>query len=603
MEKFVDDLEDSVFVDSDMKESDESYLNVRCNDSKLPVEKFDLTSMCANPQILIIGENPELKQNLVIDILKAQKQINGGLLFSFKEILKPNITNQIDYLTTYEKLDMIKIRNLLNDQRNDIRNNKDNTNKVIVYENNLTCIDLRNSKMHEVLLNGRHYNITQIVETIDPLVLKPEMRCNLDYIFIFAHDSHSDLKKIYDNYCGMFPTFVSFRNIFKQLAANGGCMVVINRGATKTFLEKVKFYKSNSYSMTSLVDPEKITSSDVNLFVSENDTTTKTKTIEYNNQQVKVKILDLQEIPDISKILAIAKRGSGKSWLVRALLKSRKNTTDGIIVNPTERMDKFYCLDADLANKIRHEFNQAEIENFIKTNDVNKNKFIVLDDALSSRYAAITVDSLLPLCEPFNLFEVISLQYALGISKESRKSFDYVFLAAEDFKSNIQRVFDHYADFLPAFDSFRQIFDQLAKDYGFMVICKNGPYRIMYFKVDSPIAIDKKQNLLENQDLIETTDDIFDYSCKLKKISNCSDASCSETESDTESDDENSYGHTFTGETNDRATIEINHSSALDMEITMKKSGVESSIDITNILNKRIKICLDSTKLTLSIEI
>ena len=77
-----------------------------------------------------------------------------------------------------------------------------------------------------------------------PLGITPELRCNFDYIFLLAEDFVSNMKRIYDHYAGMFPNFESFKTVFLQLTQDFGCMVISNRGARKSFLEKVFWYKA-----------------------------------------------------------------------------------------------------------------------------------------------------------------------------------------------------------------------------------------------------------------------------------------------------------------------------------------------------------------------
>ena len=77
-----------------------------------------------------------------------------------------------------------------------------------------------------------------------PLGITPELRNNFDYIFLLADDIISNLKRMYDHYAGVFPTFESFRQIFTQLTEDHGAMVIVNKGAKKTIFEKIFWYKA-----------------------------------------------------------------------------------------------------------------------------------------------------------------------------------------------------------------------------------------------------------------------------------------------------------------------------------------------------------------------
>jgi hypothetical protein len=81
-----------------------------------------------------------------------------------------------------------------------------------------------------------------------PLGIKPELRVNFDYIFLLADDTYTIQKRLFEHYAGMFPNFEAFRQVFSQLTADYGCMVIINRGIRNNFLDKVMYYKAPDFS-------------------------------------------------------------------------------------------------------------------------------------------------------------------------------------------------------------------------------------------------------------------------------------------------------------------------------------------------------------------
>jgi len=105
---------------------------------------------------------------------------------------------------------------------------------------------VRDQPILELLFNGRHYNKSYILTMSYPLGITPEIRLNFDYIFLFAEDSISNLKRIYDHYGGMFPDFNSFRKVHEQLTEDFGCMVISNKHANSSFLEKVFWFRASS---------------------------------------------------------------------------------------------------------------------------------------------------------------------------------------------------------------------------------------------------------------------------------------------------------------------------------------------------------------------
>jgi hypothetical protein len=83
-----------------------------------------------------------------------------------------------------------------------------------------------------------------------PLGIKPELRCNFDYIFLLAEDFVSNQKRLYEHYAGMFPNFETFKQVFIQITDDFGSMVIVNRGAKKSFVDKVFWFKANSESIS-----------------------------------------------------------------------------------------------------------------------------------------------------------------------------------------------------------------------------------------------------------------------------------------------------------------------------------------------------------------
>ncbi len=105
---------------------------------------------------------------------------------------------------------------------------------------------MKDQPIMELLFNGRHYRLMYLLTMQFPLGITPELRCNFDYIFLLAEDFYSNLKRLYDHYAGMFPTFDAFRAVFKELTNDFGAMVIVNRGARASFLEKIYWYKAEN---------------------------------------------------------------------------------------------------------------------------------------------------------------------------------------------------------------------------------------------------------------------------------------------------------------------------------------------------------------------
>ena len=93
-------------------------------------------------------------------------------------------------------------------------------------------------------MNGRHFKIMFIITMQYPLGIPPNLRTNIDYVFILRENNINNRKRIFDNYAGMFPTFEMFCQVMDQCTENFECLVIKNNAQTNKLEEQVFWYKA-----------------------------------------------------------------------------------------------------------------------------------------------------------------------------------------------------------------------------------------------------------------------------------------------------------------------------------------------------------------------
>jgi hypothetical protein len=208
----------------------------------------------------------------------------------------------------------------------------------------------------------------------------------------------------------------------------------------------------------------------------------------------------LDEMVINPSILMIAKRGSGKSWISKSILKSMADIPVGLIISPTEKDNPFfsdffpdsyifYKYESKILRKLL--IRQKIILKKARAKEtlgkyIDPRAILVMDDCLASKAIWAKdpyVSELLFNGRHRQITYILTMQYPLGISPELRTNFDYVFLLAEDITSNLKRIYEHYAGMFPDFNSFRQVFSQLTDDYGSMVIKNRGARLNLFDKI------------------------------------------------------------------------------------------------------------------------
>lgn len=222
----------------------------------------------------------------------------------------------------------------------------------------------------------------------------------------------------------------------------------------------------------------------------------------------------LDEMVINPSIIMLAKRGSGKSWITKAIIHKCSDIPVGIVISPTEKDNPFfsdffpntfifYKYESKILRKllIRQKMILKKArEKKLQGKYIDPRAIVVMDDCLASKGIWAKdplVSELLFNGRHRQITYILTMQYPLGISPELRSNFDYVFLLAEDTTSNLKRIYEHYAGMFPDFNSFRQVFRQLTEDFGAMVIKNRGSRTNLFDKIAFYKAPDLKTEPFE----------------------------------------------------------------------------------------------------------
>jgi hypothetical protein len=96
-------------------------------------------------------------------------------------------------------------------------------------------------------MNGRHVHTMFIVTMQYAMGIPPNLRTNIDYVFILREPYIANRKRIFDNYAGMFPTFESFCQVMDQCTENYECLVINNNAKSNRLQDQVFWYKADPH--------------------------------------------------------------------------------------------------------------------------------------------------------------------------------------------------------------------------------------------------------------------------------------------------------------------------------------------------------------------
>jgi hypothetical protein len=227
---------------------------------KLSLRKFKIKSILPDATILCLGRRRSGKSWLVRDIFYHHKDIPSGIVFSGTEEASPFFGDFIPDCFIHSEYDPELVDSIMTRQKKKIRESKakglsdtgkhPSNNLFIVLDDMLH--DAQNWKkdktIKSIFFNGRHFNFLFILTMQYAQGIPPELRSNIDYIFIFNEPSIANRKKIYDAYGGCIPSFDHFCNILDACTNNHECLVIKTSGNTADLREQVFWYKAEPHS-------------------------------------------------------------------------------------------------------------------------------------------------------------------------------------------------------------------------------------------------------------------------------------------------------------------------------------------------------------------
>jgi hypothetical protein len=230
----------------------------------LELKKFDMKSISFKPNenkgpvVVLIGKRDTGKSFLVRDLLYYQQEIPIGTVISGTEEGNGFYAKMVPKLFVHNEYNTAIIENILKRQRTvlkQIKKEMETYKRSTIDPRAFVILDdclydntwARDKMMRLLFMNGRHWKVMLVITMQFPLGIPPNLRTNIDYVFILRENYISNRKRIYENYAGMFPTFESFCQVMDQCTENYECLVINNSSKSNKLHDQVFWYKADNH--------------------------------------------------------------------------------------------------------------------------------------------------------------------------------------------------------------------------------------------------------------------------------------------------------------------------------------------------------------------
>jgi hypothetical protein len=227
----------------------------------LELKKFDMSNIRfkqdenSGPVVVLIGRRDTGKSFLVRDLIYSHQDIPIGTVISGTEAGNGFYGKHVPKLFIHDEYNTAIIENILKRQKTvlkQVKKEMEYYKKSTIDPRTFVILDdclydsawTKDKMMRLLFMNGRHWKIMLIITMQYPLGIPPNLRTNIDYVFILREPYIANRKRIYENYAGMFPTFESFSQVLDQCTENFECLVINNNAKTNKLQEQVFWYKA-----------------------------------------------------------------------------------------------------------------------------------------------------------------------------------------------------------------------------------------------------------------------------------------------------------------------------------------------------------------------
>ena len=220
-----------------------------------------------SPMMVVIGKKDTGKSFLVRDILaNTHSYFPVGTVISGTELANEFFQHMVPSKLIHDKYKPEIVQNVIKRQlgiktaRNTDKKSRGGNSSIdpraflilddCLYDN--TWINQESTRY--IFMNGRHIDMMTIITMQYPLGISPNLRTNVDFIFILRENITRNRRIIYENYAGMFPTYEMFSQFMDQCTEDFNCLVICNGIQSNKLEDQVFWYKASDHPPFKLCD-------------------------------------------------------------------------------------------------------------------------------------------------------------------------------------------------------------------------------------------------------------------------------------------------------------------------------------------------------------
>jgi hypothetical protein len=225
---------------------------------QLHIKRFDPSSIADDKVLVFLGKRNTGKSFLLRDILFYHRDLPIGTIISPTEGANKFYSDMVPSLFIHDEYTPQLIDNVVRRQK--LVTKKANKEKMIYGKSSIDprgflilddCLYdgcwKKDKNIRYLFMNGRHIKVFLAIKMQYPLGVPPDLRTNVDYVFILRENNHGNRKRIYENYASVFPSLEFFSQCMDQLTSGYGCIIIDNTSKSNKLEDNVYWYEAEDH--------------------------------------------------------------------------------------------------------------------------------------------------------------------------------------------------------------------------------------------------------------------------------------------------------------------------------------------------------------------
>lgn len=200
------------------------------------------------PTIVLVGGRGTGKTYLVRDLMYYFRRIPAGMIITGSEASTEAFSEFFPKSFIFDDIDLERIENVVSNQRK-LRKKKtegDYSSLLLFDDCGFDKSMVKKKIIKGIFMNGRNWKILLIMTIQYCKDIPPDLRANVDYVFILREPNMEVRKKLWKEYAGIIPTFDAFNEAMNVCTEDRGALVIDKTSTSNKIEENVFWYRAHS---------------------------------------------------------------------------------------------------------------------------------------------------------------------------------------------------------------------------------------------------------------------------------------------------------------------------------------------------------------------